>query len=55
MCVCVKGLTFARTAEICFVRLKLLLVAIDGGGGVEGGPGMVVNPGQQLIQAGTTG
>ena len=24
-------------------------------GGVEGGAGMVVNPGQQLIQAGTTG
>jgi potassium large conductance calcium-activated channel subfamily M alpha protein 1 len=37
------GMTFAQASELCFVKLKLLLLAIEVGG-EDGGHTIVINP-----------
>lgn len=51
------GMTFAQAAELCFVKLKLLLLAIEvGNEGGDGGAQIVINPkGNHRIQSTTQG
>ncbi|XP_074593163.1 calcium-activated potassium channel slo isoform X4 [Brevipalpus obovatus] len=49
------GMTFAQASELCFLKLKLLLLAIEVGG-EDGGASIVINPkGNHRIQSTTQG
>ena len=49
------GMTFAQASELCFVKLKLLLLAIEVGG-EDGGNNIVINPkGNHRIRNNTQG
>ncbi|KAI1285718.1 Calcium-activated potassium channel slowpoke [Halotydeus destructor] len=51
-----SGMTFAQAAELCFVKLKLLLLAIEIGGTGDGSATIVINPkGNHRIQSTTQG
>jgi len=38
------NMTFSAAAELCYVKLKLLLLAIEISGGCEGNATIVINP-----------